>query len=246
MTITTVGIDADDTLWHNETVFRLTQTRFADLLKPWADEDHLLERLAAMERKNLQFYGYGIKGFTLSMLETALELTGGDIPAAVTREVLAAGREMLSHPVEPLPGVEAALAALSARWRLVLITKGDLFDQENKLARSGLGDLFHAVEVVSEKTPTVYSTIFSRHGPRADRAVMVGNSVKSDILPPIAAGAWAAYIPYVMTWAHEVADPPVDHPRYVQLASISEVPDWVAMVERLMAEGGCSPAQAAL
>jgi FMN phosphatase YigB (HAD superfamily) len=122
MTITTVGIDADDTLWHNETVFRLTQARFADLLKPWADEDHLLERLAAMERKNLQFYGYGIKGFTLSMLETALELTGGDIPAAVTREVLAAGREMLSHPVEPLPGVEGALTALAARWRLVLIT----------------------------------------------------------------------------------------------------------------------------
>ena len=246
MTITTVGIDADDTLWHNETVFRLTQARFADLLKPWVDEDPLLERLAAVERKNLQFYGYGIKGFTLSMLETALDLTGGDIPAAVTREVLAAGREMLSHPVEPLPGVEAALTELASRWRLVLITKGDLFDQENKLARSGLGDLFHAVEVVSEKTPTVYSTIFSRHGAGAQRAVMVGNSVKSDILPPIAAGAWAAYIPYVMTWAHEMADPPVDHPRYVQLASISEAPDWVAMVERLMAEGGCSPAQAAL
>ena len=246
MTITTVGIDADDTLWHNETVFRLTQARFADLLKPWADQDHLLERLAAMERKNLQFYGYGIKGFTLSMLETALELTGGDIPAAVTREVLAAGREMLSHPVEPLPGVEAALTALAARWRLVLITKGDLFDQENKLARSGLGDLFHAVEVVSEKTPACYSTIFTRHGTGAEQAVMIGNSVKSDILPPIEAGAWAAYIPYVMTWAHEVADPPENHPRYVQLASISEAPDWVAMVERLMAEGGCSPGQAAL
>lgn len=145
-----------------------------------------------------------------------------------------------------MPGVEGALTALAARWRLVLITKGDLFDQENKLARSGLGDLFHGVEVVSEKTADCYSAIFNRHGPGADRAVMIGNSVKSDILPPIAAGAWAAYIPYVMTWAHEVADPPMDHPRYVQLASISEVPDWVAMVERLMAEGGCSPAQAAL
>jgi len=246
MTITIVGIDADDTLWHNETVFRLTQARFADLLKPWADEDHLLERLAAVERKNLQFYGYGVKGFTLSMLETALDLTSGDIPAAVTREVLAAGREMLSHPVEPLPGVEAALTELASRWRLVLITKGDLFDQENKLARSGLGDLFHAVEVVSEKTPACYSTIFKRHGTGAEHAVMIGNSVKSDILPPIEAGAWAAYIPYVVTWAHEMAEPPVEHPRYVQLASISEAPDWVAMAERLMAEGGCSPGQAAL
>lgn len=246
MTITTVGIDADDTLWHNETVFRLTQARFVDLLKPWADEDHLLERLAAVERKNLQFYGYGVKGFTLSMLETALDLTSGDIPAAVTREVLAAGREMLSHPVEPLPGVEAALTELASRWRLVLITKGDLFDQENKLARSGLGDLFHAVEVVSEKTPACYSTIFTRYGTGAEQAVMIGNSVKSDILPPIEAGAWAAYIPYVMTWAHEMADPPLDHPRYVQLSSISEAPDWVAMAERLMAEGGCSPGQAAL
>jgi putative hydrolase of the HAD superfamily len=237
MTITTVGIDADDTLWHNETIFRLTHDRFAALLAPWARADHLLERLAAVERRNLQFYGYGVKGFTLSMLETALELTGGDIPAAVTREVLAAGREMLCHPVEPLAGVEEALAALSARWRLVLITKGDLFDQENKLARSGLGDLFHAVEVVSEKTAASYRTIFERHGAGPDRAVMIGNSVKSDILPAIEAGAWAAYIPYVMTWAHEVANPPVDHPRYVQLASISEVPDWVAMAERRMDEG---------
>jgi putative hydrolase of the HAD superfamily len=235
MSITTIGIDADDTLWHNETVFRLTQARFGQLLAPWAELDHLNERLAATEARNLRLYGYGVKGFTLSMLETAMELTGGDLPGSVTREILAAGREMLSHPVEPLAGVEQALDSLSQRWRLVLITKGDLFDQENKLARSGLGDLFHGVEIVSEKTAACYASIFDRHGQGADRSAMIGNSVRSDILPALEAGAWAAYIPYEVTWAHEVAEPPVEHPRYQQLGTMAQVHDWLIMAERLMA-----------
>ena len=134
MTITTVGLDADDTLWHNETVFRLTQDRFYDLLSPHGDRPVLEARLAEVERRNLALYGYGVKGFTLSMIETAVEIMGGEAPAAVVREILAAGREMLTHPVEPLPGVEAALAELSTRYRLVLITKGDLWHQEQKLA----------------------------------------------------------------------------------------------------------------
>ena len=135
--VTTIGLDADDTLWHNETLFRLTQERFCDLLSDKADADVLMSRLAEVETRNLRLYGYGVKGFTLSMIETAMELTHGEAPAAVVREILAAGREMLNEPVEPLPGVEAALAALSEDYRLVLITKGDLLHQEQTLAASG-------------------------------------------------------------------------------------------------------------
>jgi len=140
MSITTVGFDADDTLWHNETIFRLTHDRFCDLLAGVADREVLEARLAEVERRNLRLYGYGVKGFTLSMIETAMELTHGEAPAAVVREILAAGREMLNEPVEPLPGVDQALAELSERYRLVLITKGDLLHQEQKLAASGLGE----------------------------------------------------------------------------------------------------------
>lgn len=227
MSITTVGLDADDTLWHNETIFRLTQDRFVGLLSPHADEPAVRDHLAAVERRNLRLYGYGVKGFTLSMIETAMELSGGaDITAAV-REILAAGREMLAHPVEPLPGVPETLAVLAARYRLVLITKGDLLHQENKLAASGLGDLFSAVEIVSEKDRATYERVFERFGTGAAEAAMVGNSMKSDVLPAIEAGAYGAYIPYVVTWAHELADAPEGHPRYGELAAFTELPAWL-------------------
>ncbi len=226
--INTVGLDADDTLWHNETLFRLTQERFCDLLSDRADPDVLMSRLAEVEARNLRLYGYGVKGFTLSMIETAMELTHGEAPASVVREILAAGREMLNEPVEPLPGVESALAALSQDYRLVLITKGDLLHQEQKLAASGLGDLFVAVEIVSEKTASTYSAVFDRHGSGPGRAVMCGNSVRSDILPALEAGAFAAHVPYPITWAHEHAEPPVGHPRFAELASIRDLPAWVA------------------
>ena len=226
MPITTVGLDADDTLWHNETVFRLTQARFLDLLTE--HENAVIEaRLAEIERRNLQLYGYGVKGFTLSMIETAMEMCGGEPPAGVIREILAAGREMLAHPVETLPGVDEALARLSERYRLVLVTKGDLLDQERKLAASGLGDLFAAVEIVSEKDRATYERVFTRHGTGPAEAVMVGNSMKSDVLPALEAGAFAVHIPYVVTWAHELADAPEDHPRYGALDSIAELPDWI-------------------
>jgi putative hydrolase of the HAD superfamily len=228
MPITTVGLDADDTLWHNETIFRLTQARFLDLLAPHADGPTTESRLADVERRNLRLYGYGIKGFTLSMIETAMELTGGDAPASVVREILAAGREMIAHPVETLPGVDEALADLSERYRLVLITKGDLLDQERKLAASGLGDLFAAVEIVSEKDRGTYDRVFARHGTGAENAVMAGNSVKSDVIPAIEAGAFGVHIPYHVTWAHEVAEPPVDHPRFGLLETIADLPAWIA------------------
>lgn len=229
MPITTVGLDADDTLWHNETIFRLTQARFLDLL---CDQDNAVieARLAEVEARNLRLYGYGIKGFTLSMLETAMELCDGEAPPAVVREILAAGREMIAHPVETLPGVDEALAALSERYRLVLITKGDLLDQERKLAASGLGDLFAAVEIVSEKDHGTYERVFARHGTGAEEGLMAGNSMKSDVLPAVAAGAWGVHIPYHVTWAHELADAPEGHPRYVSLSSISELPDWIATI----------------
>ena len=227
MSITTVGLDADDTLWHNETIFRLTHDRFVSLLADHADRDTLEARLAETEKRNLRLYGYGVKGFTLSMIETAMELTGGEAPASVVREILAAGREMLAHPVETLPGVDEALAALSERYRLVLITKGDLLDQERKLAASGLGDLFAAVEIVSEKDRGTYDRIFARHGTGADEAVMAGNSMKSDVLPALEAGAFAVHIPYVITWAHELADAPENHARFGALENIAALPAWI-------------------
>jgi len=232
MRITTVGLDADDTLWHNETIFRLTQDRFVEWLAPHADEAALRARLAEVERRNLRLYGYGVKGFTLSMIETAMELAGGADITPIVREILAAGREMLAFPVEPLPGVDDALAALSERYRLVLITKGDLMHQENKLAASGLGDLFVAVEVVSEKDAATYERVFSRHGAGADEAAMAGNSMRSDVLPALEAGAFAAHIPYALTWAHEEADAPVGHPRFAALGGISELPGWLDSLER--------------
>jgi putative hydrolase of the HAD superfamily len=228
MSITTVGLDADDTLWHNETIFRLTHDRFVALLADHADRATLERLLAETEKRNLRLYGYGVKGFTLSMIETAMELTGGEAPASVVREILAAGREMLAHPVETLPGVDDALAALAERYRLVLITKGDLLDQERKLAASGLGDLFAAIEIVSEKDRRTYDRVFARHGTGAHEAVMAGNSMKSDVLPALEAGAFAVHIPYAITWAHELADAPEDHARFGALDSIAELPAWIA------------------
>ncbi len=227
MRITTVGLDADDTLWHNETIFRLTQDRFRALMAEVAAPDLLDARLAAIERRNLSLYGYGVKGFTLSMIETAMELTGGEPPGRVVADILAAGREMLSHPVEPLPGVQHALAELAEGYRLVLITKGDLLHQEQKLAASGLGDLFAAVEIVSEKDAATYSRVFARHGTGAAEAAMCGNSIRSDILPALEAGAFAAHIPYPLTWAHEMAETPSGHPRFAELPAIADLPGWV-------------------
>ncbi len=230
--LTVVGVDADDTLWHNESLFQITAARFAALLAPFADAATTQARLSQVEARNLRLYGYGVKGYTLSMIETSMELASGVDPAPIVREVLAAGREMLTHPVDPLPGVRAALTAVAERYRLVLITKGDLLDQERKLAASGLGDLFAGVEIVSEKTAEVYARLFGRHGDGAGRAAMAGNSVRSDILPALEAGAFAALIPYAMTWAHEHADAPSDHPRFAELASIAELPAWLESCEQ--------------
>ena len=157
--ITTIGLDADDTLWHNERFFRDTQAAFADLLRDHTDTATLDARLLAAERRNLGRYGFGIKGFVLSMIETAIEVTDDHVPARVIRQIIEAGQDMLEHPIELLPHVHDTVSNLARDFDLTLITKGDLLDQERKLAQSGLGDFFHGVEIVSDKTPERYDTI---------------------------------------------------------------------------------------
>jgi putative hydrolase of the HAD superfamily len=220
--VTTIGFDADDTLWHNERFFRLTQDRFAALLSDHADPDFLAERLLAAERRNLGRYGFGIKGFVLSMIETAIEVTDEKVPARVIGELMQAGREMLASPIELLPHARAAVEAAADTHRLVLITKGDLLDQERKLAQSGLGDLFDQVEIVSDKTPAIYQAIFERHGHGAGRALMVGNSMRSDVVPMVEAGGWGVYVPHGLVWEIEHAEVPVS-PRYRSLTDLGDL-----------------------
>ncbi|AZO09654.1 HAD family hydrolase [Mesorhizobium sp. M3A.F.Ca.ET.080.04.2.1] len=232
--LTTIGFDADDTLWQNEQFFRMTERRFAGLLAEHGDQQHISARLLEAERRNLAVYGFGIKGFTLSMIETAIEVTAGRVPAPVIAEILAAGRDMLSHPIEPLPHARETVERLAGSYRLVLITKGDLFDQERKLAQSGLGDLFDAVEIVSDKSAATYARIFSRHGDGPKKSMMVGNSLKSDVVPVIEAGGWGIHVPHELTWAVEHAEPPVAAPRFRQITDLGELP---ALIESIAKTG---------
>lgn len=221
--LSTIAFDADDTLWHNEQVFRVTEKRFADLLAEHADPDDISSRLREAEKRNLRYYGYGIKGFTLSMVETALEITENRVPASTIGHILAAGREMHDHPVETLPHARDALEHLSDSYQIILITKGDLFDQERKLAQSGLGDLFNAVEIVSEKDVSTYLRVFAEYGDGPERGMMVGNSLKSDVIPAIAAGGWGVYVPHDLTWALEEDDPPQGTERFHHLDHLGEL-----------------------
>jgi putative hydrolase of the HAD superfamily len=225
--ILAIGLDADDTLWHNETHFRLSQARFEDLLRDHCAAEHLRGRLLETERRNLGRYGFGVKGFMLSMIETAIEVSDGRVPGTVIAEIMASGRAMLEQPVELLPHAREVVARLSATHHLILITKGDLIDQERKVAQSGLGEFFAGVEIVSDKTPASYLSILSRHGIPADRSVMVGNSLKSDVLPMIAVGGYGIHVPHGLTWALESADPPEGHPRFARIGHLGELPDLV-------------------
>ena len=176
-----IGLDGDDTLWHSEREFAETQAQYRALLAQWADEHTIERRLIDTERRNLQIFGYGVKGFTLSMVETAIELSGGDIPAKELHRIVELGKELLGHPVELIDGVRETVEALAERHRLVLITKGDLLHQETKLAASGLGELFWRIEIVSEKDVPTYHRILRRNEIALDQFVMVGNSVRSDV-----------------------------------------------------------------
>lgn len=227
MTIDLICLDADDTLWHNMRFFAAAEEAFAELIAPFADAGVARETLAAVEVRNLAHYGYGAKSFTLSMIETACELCGDRLDAPMIGRLLEAGRSLLAHPVELFDGIAETLDALTKRGRLMLVTKGDLLHQEAKLAASGLGDRFHGVEIVSDKTADTFVRLFGRCGVEPHRAVMAGDSMRSDVLPALAAGAWAAFVPQEGAWAHEAAPAPDDRTRYRQLASLAELPMWI-------------------
>ena len=223
--VTTVAFDADDTLWDNERFFDLTQSHFAALLSDYTDKSDLMQRLVIAERRNLGAYGFGIKGFTLSMIETALEVTDNRVSGRVIAEILEAGREMLRHPVDLLPHARQAVEAAKETHRILLITKGDLLDQERKLAQSGLGELFDAVEIVSDKKARGYAEIFARHGEGPDHGMMVGNSMKSDVLPMIEAGGWGTFVPHGLEWELEKAPEPAGNARYSRIADLGGLAD---------------------
>ena len=224
-----IAFDADDTLWHNEPIFQSTETQFAEMLAAYHPPEWVRERLFATEIKNLGHFGYGVKGFILSMIETALDLTESRIGGAEVRRIIDWGHAMLHHPVELLDGVRETVEALAGNYRLMLLTKGDLFDQESKLARSGLGELFHAVEIVSAKNAATYRAVMKRHAVAPERFVMVGNSLRSDVLPVLEAGGLAVHIPYALTWAHEqLSEEEVRGREFQMLERITQLPEWIA------------------
>lgn len=230
--IEVVALDGDDTLWHSEQLFVDTQASFRELVAPYVDVDeaHLDALLLAVERRNLPTFGYGVKAFTLSLIETAIEVTKGEIPAARLQAVLDLGKVLLDHPVHLLDGVLEAVDELTDRYRVMVITKGDLLHQETKVVRSGLEEVLWRVEIVSEKDEATYRRILERHGIEPSTFVMVGNSVRSDVLPVIALGGHAVHIPYHVTWDLEHVDPEPDH-AFPVLGSIRELPACVAAIE---------------
>ncbi|WP_378943496.1 HAD family hydrolase [Paracoccus sp. R86501] len=227
--IEAIGLDADDTLWENETFFRVTEAEFTALLADHGEAETIASRLYDVERANLVRYGYGIKGFTLSMVQTAVELTDGNVDGRTIGRILEMGQDMLAHPVHALPDVAKALEALQGR-RLILITKGDLMDQERKVAASGLAEMFEAVEILVDKTPEAYSRVMNSHGIAPDRFLMAGNSMKSDVIPVLQIGGWGVHIPHGLTWIAEHAETP-DHPRLRELPTIGGLPGLVAEIE---------------
>lgn len=226
--ITTLAFDADDTLWHNERIFLSTKDRFTALLAEYHDKNYIERHLDQTETKNIKHFGYGVKGFTLSMIETACELTEGRITGDKIKDIITFAKDMLASPIDILDGVKDTIAELSKEYRLLCITKGDLLDQETKLARSGLGEYFDALEIVPRKTAETYQNILKRHDLTADEFVMVGNSLRSDILPVIEIGARAVFIPYETEWFHEaVTDEELKGKQFARIEQISELKDWL-------------------
>ena len=233
MPIRYLALDGDDTLWHNETRFHLTQTALRDLLRRHVPDADVDRHLSDVEMRNLSLYGYGVKAFTLSMLETAIQVTDGRIPTADLEVILGWGKKMLGEPTELLDGVVDALQALNGRYELLLITKGDLFDQESKLARSGLAEMFAGVEILSEKNEDAYRSVLRRRQIDPKEFVMVGNSLRSDILPVVAGGARGIHIPYPLTWHHEqVPDEMMPKEGWYRLESIAGLAELLDSLDR--------------
>lgn len=230
--IKVVALDGDDTLWHSEQLFVDTQASFRQLVAPYVDVDdaHLDALLLEVERRNLPTFGYGVKAFTLSLVETAIEVTKGEIPASRLQAILDLGRVLLDHPVQLLDGVLEAVDELTDRYRVMVVTKGDLLHQETKVVRSGLEELLWRVEIVSEKDEATYRRLLDRHQIAPPTFVMAGNSVRSDVLPVLALGGHAVHIPYHVTWDLEHVDPHPDH-TFPVLSSIRELPACIRSIE---------------
>ena len=231
--IEVIGLDGDDTLWHSEQLFVDTQQAFRSLLAPHTDldDDALDAKLVEVERRNLPAFGYGVKAFTLSLVETAIEVTEGNIPGRDLQAVLELGKVLLDHPVQLLDGVAEAVDALTDRYRVMLITKGDLLHQESKVARSGLDELLWRVAIVSEKDEATYRRVLERERVDPSSFVMVGNSVRSDVLPVLAIGGRAVHVPYHVTWALEHADHDPEVHDFPVLGSMAELPSCIAALD---------------
>jgi len=228
-----IAFDADDTLWHNEVLYTRTEEQFQRLLAPYHQNGRAMEELLATEMQNLRYYGYGIKSFTLSMIETAIRLTGNKVKGTEIQEIIRLAKEMMLAPVELLDHVAEVVAELSQAYKLMIITKGDLFDQERKLARSGLATHFHYVEIVSEKSAEIYRALLAKHQIAPERFLMVGNSLRSDILPVAALGGHAVHVPYHTTWAHEtVLVEESSASAYVELEHLGLLPRYVERLGR--------------
>lgn len=228
-----IAFDADDTLWHNERAYVAAQARFAQLLAHYHQPEWISERLYQTETRNLQHFGYGVKAFALSMIETAVELTEGRISGHDIQALVDLAKEMLHADIQLLDTVNETIARLAADYRLMLITKGDLLDQETKITRSGLGGYFQQIEVVSQKTRASYERLLQRHALEPGRFLMVGNSLRSDIWPVLELGGHAVHIPYEITWLHEAADPPSsEEPGYYRLERVGELPALLEELER--------------
>jgi putative hydrolase of the HAD superfamily len=226
-----IAFDADDTLWHTESLYTGAQDKFKQLLAHYHNAEWIEQKLHQIEIRNLQYYGYGIKGFTLSLIETAIELTEGRIPGTEIQEVIDLAKEMLTAEVQLLEHAEETIVKLVDSYPLMLITKGDLFEQDTKIARSGLRQYFRYIEIVSDKTRDNYATLLTKYHLAPSRFLMVGNSLRSDILPVVALGGRAVYIPYCITWAHEnVLPPDGDQKSYFELEHIGLLP---ALIEEL-------------
>jgi len=234
-----VGFDADDTLWHSEGYYQDAHAEFERIVGRYVDvaDARVHERLLAVEQVNIRLFGYGVKGMTLSMIETAIALTEGRIGGADVHRLVELGKSVLAHPVELMPGIRAAVEAVARRHRVVVITKGDLFHQERKIAESGLADLFHRIEIVSEKDERSYARLLEEFGIGGASFAMVGNSLKSDIAPVLALGGYGIHVPYHVTSGLERAEIDALHPRLAVVASAAEIPGALARLAASAASG---------
>jgi putative hydrolase of the HAD superfamily len=222
-----VAFDADDTLWHNLIHFNAAEKRFGEMFANYLPANEAAAQLMRTESRNITLYGFGVKSFTLSMIETAIQISGGAVDAAMIAKLIAMGRDMLDHDVELLPHVEDTLRALHGEYKLLLITKGDLKHQERKVLASGLAHFFEGVDIVSDKTPETYARIAKRHATTTKQMLMAGNSVKSDVLPMIEAGGIGVYVPFEVLWDHEHEEVPTGTARFYEVTDLRGVIDVV-------------------